>query len=266
MKNASLASAAVFLALTPPLSFADQALTLYGRANLSLERQAQGDTDTWRLQSNASRLGVKGELDLDMNSLKGVYQAEFGVSFDQDTDEGDGDEAILSLRNTYAGFRHDALGMLIAGKFDTPLENAQGEIDQFDSLRADISNIMGGENRPSNIVRYRTPTFANGLEFNLALILGEDKGPEENDAQNGISSSIVFELDNLYGALAYDKDVTSSLLGAGEVRADTLRAVVRFTLAEIELGALAQQAQEATESSSARDTSYLLSAAIRSTV
>ena len=32
---------------------------LYGKANVSYENQDDGNSDTWKLQSNASRLGVK---------------------------------------------------------------------------------------------------------------------------------------------------------------------------------------------------------------
>ena len=55
---------------------------LYGKANVSYENQDDGNSDTWKLQSNASRLGVKGALNTDLEGLEAIYKAEFEISID----------------------------------------------------------------------------------------------------------------------------------------------------------------------------------------
>ncbi|MFP3442472.1 hypothetical protein R0K18_32545, partial [Pantoea sp. SIMBA_133] len=74
------------------------------------------------------------------------------------------------------------LGALIAGKFDTPLKSAQGKVDQFNDLQADIKNIMAGENRTSNIVQYSSPRLFDAVGVSVAVIPGEEQSAgAEND-------------------------------------------------------------------------------------
>lgn len=201
MDKRPLPLALAALAFVPVGTLAETGPTLYGRANLSLEHQDRGHT--WKLQSNASRVGIKGELNLDFDALKAIYRAEFEVFFD----DGDSDGRTFGQRDIYAGLEHEALGMLIAGRFNTPLKKAQSDIDRFNNLRADLGNLMTGENRASNIIQYSTPTTSAGLKLHLAFVIDED---EDNARDNGISSSVTFENDRFFASIAYDRDILSS--------------------------------------------------------
>src|SRR5690606_10717469 len=60
--------------------------TLYGKANISLNKHDAEDTtgtteDNWQLNSNASRLGVKGDVELE-DGLKAIYQLEYEIAVD----------------------------------------------------------------------------------------------------------------------------------------------------------------------------------------
>ena len=86
--NKLLLSAAVATAM----GFASQAYaagpvdgTVYGKVNVSLVNDDNGASDEWKLNSNASRLGVKGKSAIN-EGLTFVYKAEFEVYVD------DGDE------------------------------------------------------------------------------------------------------------------------------------------------------------------------------
>ena len=76
----NLLAIAVGAALASPMMMPGAALadgpTVYGKVNLSLENVEDqigaGNTQTdaqWQLDSNASRLGVKGDFDLDVGGL-----------------------------------------------------------------------------------------------------------------------------------------------------------------------------------------------------
>ncbi|AZT85286.1 porin [Marinobacter sp. NP-4(2019)] len=261
MKKQLLALAIGSMVVAPSVAMADKGPVVYGKANVSYENQDNDVEDAWKLQSNASRLGVKGDLDLDFEQIKAVYKAEFEIS----VDDGDKGGETFSQRNIYGGFAHDSMGTLIAGKFDTPLKVSQGKIDQFNDLQGDIKNIMAGENRTSNMVQYSTPSFADALSVNVALIPGEDQeeGTDENGVADAVSSSIVFDKGMFYGALAYDSEIEDELVADStmEGRLNILRATGLVRLDMFEFGALYQLAEE--EDGEGEEDSYLLSGAVK---
>lgn len=261
MKKQLLALAVGSMIVAPSIALADKGPTVYGKVNVSYENQDDGDNDAWKLQSNASRLGVKGDLDLDLDNLKAIYKAEFEIS----VDDGDKDGQTFSQRNIYGGFKHDYAGTLIAGKFDSPLKTSQGKVDQFNDLQADIKNIMAGENRVSNIVQYSTPTIADMVEVNVALIPGEDQsaGAEDNGVADALSSSIVFDNGVFYGSLAYDSEISDELVAdtTGDSKLNIIRATGMARVDMFEFGLLYQLAEE--EAGQGEDTSYLLSGAVK---
>src|SRR5690606_28015035 len=134
--------------------------TVYGKINVSLN-QADWEgvrevKDQWEVKSNASRIGVKGEVALSDTDLKVVYLAEYG------TEASDSTSNPFTQRNIYAGLQ-GSFGRIIAGKLDIPLKTAEGRVDQFNDSEVDIDRVFGGHNRPGNVVQYTTPSFAGGV-------------------------------------------------------------------------------------------------------
>ncbi len=245
--------------------------TIYGKINVSLDQfdhegagrafSAQGplEVDQWELNSNASRLGIKGELALEGTGLTVVYLAEY------ETDADDGGSSPFSQRNIYAGLQGN-FGRIIGGKFDTPLKVIEGKVDQFNDLRADIDVLVGGQNRVNNIVQYSTPKLAQLFTANLAFVAAEGADVDlDGEADDGltetISASLVADNGTFYGAIAYDINQLARRSLDGIVRADVIRAVGTAKLGAFELGALIQQASDVAEGSDAEDTSYLVSGA-----
>ena len=116
MKKHALALA-VLAAAVPGLALADGP-TVYGKLNVSLDNV---DTDTgvaatsttiWNLNSNASRIGIRGDADTFLQGVKGLYYAEFGVKADDGVASG---VSPFSQRNIYLGLKTD-YGTLRAGK------------------------------------------------------------------------------------------------------------------------------------------------------
>jgi len=242
---------------------------IYGRINVSLDQiDNQGAAniiagsdaaivDQWELNSNASRLGIKGEFALENTGLTAIYLAEFETNAD------DGGSNPFSQRNIYIGVKGN-FGQVIGGKFDTPLKVTEGKVDQFNDLRADIDVLVGGQNRVNNIVQYSTPKLADLFNVNLAYVTAEGTdvdldGEPDDGLTNSISASLVADNGTFYGAIAYDSNQLARRSLDGIVRGDILRAVATAKLGQFELGALLQQTKDVAPDSNAEDVSYLLS-------
>ena len=238
--NKVLLSAAVASTLSlASYGFADGPIdsTIYGKVNISVVNTDNGSTDQWKLNSNASRLGVKGKTEI-ADGLYAVYKAEFEIAVD-DGDDGDAKNGqTFTQRNIMAGIR-GGFGTVWAGKHDTPTKLAQNKIDLFNDLEGDIKHTFEGENRVSNIVAYTSPKI-NGFATTVAMIPGEGAdvdgdGNDDTGLTDGISYSVSYSKDNLYIAVAGDQDVDDQ---------DLMRIVAQYKLDAIKLGVMYQQNED----------------------
>jgi predicted porin len=216
-------------------------VVIYGKVNASMDNldydgdDTFADEDEWQLNSNASRLGVKGKYDI-MENLKAIYKLEYEVA----VDDGKADDDEFKQRNIYGGFTSD-WGTLIAGHFDTPFKTSQGKIDMFNDLGADIKQVFQGENREPNIVQYSTPRFDVGLQFNLATMAGESDcdgcgGDDDDSIADHISASLTYDKEHMYLALGMDNDVDGT---------DAWRAAFQYKVDIVTIGAMYQHAEKA---------------------
>ena len=218
MKN-KLGLAISLACFAPAMAMAE--ISLYGKANVSLEWVDEGEASHTALESNASRIGLKGSEAIN-DSVEAIYQFEYEANID------DNDEDALKQRNIFVGVKGD-FGQVIGGHFDTPLKMAQNRVDLFNDLRGDIKNfITPNENRADNSVMYSTP-YASGFVAHLAYLSSED---EERD--DGKSVALTYSLDTLYLALAFDQDVEAE-------NAEALRAVGHYGMGGLQLGVLFEQ-------------------------
>ena len=147
MKKLVLATAVAALSVTA----AQAAPTVYGKAFLTLDLK-DGDTDVttvnhttgvstttssdWddtrsQLNSNASRIGIRGSEALTANTDV-VYQLEYGVDVDANTDQ-------FYSRDTYLGLSNKQYGTLLAGR----LKAIDGRVDYANVTEG---GVMGGDN------------------------------------------------------------------------------------------------------------------------
>ena len=206
---------------------------VYGKANLSLVDQDSGDSSGWNLNSNASRLGIKGESKLS-EELAVVYQVEYEVCIDS----GDCKGQTFKQRNTFLGLKGN-FGMVWAGKHDTPTKLAAKKVDLFNDLEGDIKNAFEGQNRVSNVVAYTSPKM-NGFSATLAMIPAEGEdvdqdGQDDTGLKDGLSYSINYTKDNLYLAIAGDQDIDEQ---------DLVRMIAQYQIDALTLGFLYQQNQD----------------------
>lgn len=231
--------------------------TLYGQFNVSLDNVDDGSEDFWRLASNSSRIGIKGDVDTDVAGLKTLYGAEFGVAVDDGT-------GPFSQRNIFLGLK-GGFGTLRAGKIDTPLKDAQGKIDQFNDLAGDIQNIVAGENRSNNILYYSSPKIADALVVNVAVIPAENTDVDgaagnETGLADTLSASVTWQAGDLYLAAAVEQDqAVGGYSPDGITRGDLVRLVGTWKLDALELGALYATA-DTNGAGDAADDGWVLSA------
>ena len=207
--------------------------TIYGKINVSVVNSDNGASDEWNLNSNASRLGVKGKTEI-ADGLYAVYKAEFEMC----VDDGDCKGQTFTQRNIMGGVR-GSFGTVWAGKHDSPTKLAQNKIDLFNDLEGDIKNTFEGENRVSNIVAYTSPTI-NGFSSTVAMMPGEGAdvdgdGQDDTGLTDGISYSVSYSMDNLYIAIAGDQDVDSQ---------DLMRIVAQYKMDALKLGVMYQQNED----------------------
>jgi len=207
--------------------------TIYGKVNISAVNADNGADDTWKLNSNASRLGVKGKTEI-ADGLYAIYKAEFEMC----VDDGDCKGQTFTQRNIMGGIK-GSFGTVWAGKHDSPTKLAQNKIDLFNDLEGDIKNTFEGENRVSNIVAYTSPKI-NGFSTTVAMIPGEGAdvdgdGQDDTGLTDGISYSLSYSMDNLYIAVAGDQDVDSQ---------DLLRIIVQYKMDALKLGVMYQQNED----------------------
>jgi predicted porin len=194
-------------------------VTLYGRINLDLESVSSGDHSnlgrSQRLQSNASRIGVRGSEDLG-GGLKAIFQVESQFA-------GDAGGGSLATRDTYVGLQ-GSWGSVRFGNMLTPIDalhaiwgnaptfttsilntealwtqnpyghgfsvkpvsyNSKGEVTGF-------TTTSGWQfaQRKGNSVRYDSPNL-NGLKFALHVI-PLDEGGTEDDTSIAYSANVIY--------------------------------------------------------------------------
>lgn len=253
----SLIALSIAAALAAPL--ANAAPKVYGKLNVSVESYKKDfedatklDENYTRLQSNASRFGVKGEDELTAD-LSALYGIEWHVRADGDTG------ADLSERNRFLGVKSKKLGTLKFGKLDTFVKTAQGEIDLFNDYSGDIEWTVAGENRINNVISYEAPVFSN-IQIGL-LSQTQDVAA---GAKNGSSVSVAYtnEVQGLYAALAADFGIDSkAALVAGTRESDNIRLVVSYKVSDLTLNALYGTSEKYDGKDG--ETSYLLGAAYK---
>ena len=224
---------------TMGMSAAQAAPTLYGKVNVSVDSYDDGKDDKTEVNSNASRIGVKGEEKL-TDQLAAIYQAEWEIDVD-------GGDDVFKKRNIFAGLKWANLGTLKAGIMDTPFKDAAGGYrDVFnDYAHADIKEMMYGEERVENVIGIETdPKLMGGLVFALQAQQGESTTETtkytdgaRDSIGDGISTSISYANKDLgfEGVIAGNfKSIGDfAAVGISNAPADAIRVGGSFDLGKI---------------------------------
>lgn len=245
-----LLTVAIAAATLLPLT-AQAAPSVYGRLNLSVDYSdvdtgvAGVDGKVWELNSNASRVGIRGNEKLN-EEFTAVYKAEWEVQGDM---KGGKD---LESRERYIGLKHFQWGAMRLGYIDSPFKNAEDDVDVFNDLvNLDMQNFIYGQNRLANSINYVSPKFLDVFGANISLQPGEKvDNANENHLADGISAAFSYEDDSLYLSFAMDKEITNM---------DAMRFNVRYKLGEATLSAMFQTAEPSGNVANAKQESVVLS-------
>ena len=262
MKKIAIASAIALASITA----AHAAPTVYGKAFLTLDYVStdydaanKTDEDTFKLTSNQSRIGFKGDDDL-TDTTKLIYQLEYQINPDDDSQQ-------FRSRNTYVGLAHNTLGTVLAGRHDTPLKLVQNKVDVFNDTLFDMGNAgVSGEYRANNVLAYQSPALVGmPITFMAATALSENDTDgdilvsaasgtkpavyrDRKVKDNGYSASLAYDQNGLYLGGAYDKDMGANNVNTGTID-NTWRLVAGVDMGKMNmvqgltLGALYQQSQ-----------------------
>ena len=168
MKKLLLAATVATLAMNA----AQAAPTLYGKLSVTLENIDNNgfkDESVTKVNSNASRLGVKGEEKLTDN-LSAVYLAEWEIWAD-----GDGD--AFKNRNRFVGVKSAGVATLKVGQHDSYFKTAAGNNQDIfnDHNELDMTAVLAGEDRLKNVIGFETDKkLLGGLAFNIMFQQGEN--------------------------------------------------------------------------------------------
>lgn len=243
MKFTKTTLAAALLTSLSISAFAAEEITFYGKANVTLQSNDEGDGRYTELRSNASRLGVKGTHKVDEN-LSVIYQAEFEVDIDSDGD-------VFKDRNQYIGLKGN-FGEVLAGNNDTVLKQSQGSVDLFSDLNGDIKELWVGENRVKNSLTYKSPKF-NDLQLGVTYITDDEN---KADADESFSLSLVYgdkklKKSTFYAAVAFDADVEGQSKDKAVAKQgyDVTRITVQGKVGEVIVGGIYhnQQGQDGSD-------------------
>lgn len=250
--------------------------TVFGKINVAGENVDVDDgaasSDRWDITSNMSRIGVKGDAAIN-SQLKATYLVEFGYSADE-TGDGEG----LTGRNRSVGLA-GGFGALDVGAFDTPTKTTQNKVDLFNDQAGDLWYTLVGDVRANNIAQYTSPTM-NGLTAKVAVMPGEEfdtgqPGGANDGLADATSLSVTYTAGDMYLALGHDTDMpvrvydgidvldgtaSDDPLSTSNLVVDITRAVAQYTMGNVQLGAILQQAEDVDDSDTTQD-GYLLSAA-----
>lgn len=193
-------------------------ITVYGRVNMDFEsvkndKVAAATTakSVNRVQSNASRFGIKGSEALD-GGLAAIWQLELQV----DPANGGG-TPFNGTRNSNVGLK-GGFGTVFVGTWDTPYKIAHNKLELFDNATIfSATNLVGRtgasnaantavtavnyNTRQASVLQYWSPNL-NGFQGMIAY--SPDSGETTTADRTKLSLSGTYENDTLYGTLAYE--------------------------------------------------------------
>ena len=186
-------------AAIPAVAMAD--VSIYGRAHVSVDYLDDGaDYSETNLSSNASRLGFKGDHEINSN-LTAFFQIEQEINFGTDSDN------TLNTRDTFVGLK-GGFGSARMGRFDSPFKGARGPANLFGDQVGDMRNLTRVGNarfdeRYDNTLEYTTPDMS-GFFAKLGYSVQEGEEADSDADESVMSGSLNYAGSALEAALAYE--------------------------------------------------------------
>ena len=220
MKKKLIAMVVSAAAAIPAVAMAD--VTVYGRAHVSADMLDDGgDYSELNISSNSSRLGFKGNHEINPN-LKAFFQIEQEINFTNSNGD------ALTTRDTFVGLSGN-FGAVQLGRFDSPFKVARGPANLFGDQVGDMKNLarVGDarfDERYDNTIQYTTPNFS-GFNAKLGYSVHEDS-TAAGDKDDSVSLSLNYAGGPVEASVAYE--AVSEDASRGE--RDGIRAAAAYKL------------------------------------
>jgi predicted porin len=215
MNKKLIAAAIAAVVAAPAVSAANT--TLYGKAHVDIRHSDLGVQNNYSVNSNASRVGVKGSEDLG-DGLKAIFGYEMGYNITDGAPRrtpGQSATSQISARNAYVGLS-GGFGTLLAGRHDTPAKvgfYATGNDVIGDSI-VDFNRIGFLEFRLDNAVAYISPNMS-GFTFAGAIVPGESTTGGSNGLADAYSATLIYAGGGLKASVGYEVATANTVLGNG---------------------------------------------------
>ncbi|MDH5693290.1 MAG: porin [Gammaproteobacteria bacterium] len=212
MKKTTILFGAFTAGLVLSTASAAEGITVYGKANVSVDHMNLSAGEETAVASNSSRIGFKGDKALN-HGFTGVWKFENEIDVMAE-------EKPLSARNRYLGLKHD-VGTVLVGYHDTPYKSFGGKAGVFHDSIGERRGILGAGNgdnkfntRAKNSVLYISPKVA-GIELQAMGSSGDDNDKDAStagDSRGMKSFSLLYSGDSFYAGLAYEdqKNLTAT--------------------------------------------------------
>ena len=192
---------ATLVTLASGAALAQSSVTVYGRLNLTLERENLNGTKLSKMENNASRIGFKGSEDLG-GGLRAGFQLEHGFS----PDTGQAASSFWGRQsevNLSGGF-----GIVRLGNFTSEAYFATSDYIGMHNHETGTSSdaLYAYIGRNTNKVAYRTPEFVKGLTLEGAVSASEGGGRIRNYDFAGN-----WQIGALHLGLGYEKAGTATV-------------------------------------------------------
>lgn len=224
--------------------------TYYAKINLTYNKVDNGPDD-WK--SNNSNLGFKGKYPIN-DSFEVVFQLEQGI----DVAHGDAQkDTLFNTRNSFVGLKGN-FGKLLFGTHDTPTKSAQGKIDLFNNVTADIKQTLVGEVRARDAYLYQSPKMESGFQMKAMYVPGDSNFA----ASKSISGT--YKKDNLYFSIGVDADLRKNDKTVAKTKVyDTVRLALAYQWDDFKLGGIYQLSERQNLIGADREYGFVLSAAYK---
>jgi predicted porin len=196
-------------------------ITIYGRLDVAVESNNDGDVKRTALHNYSSRLGFKGERKFN-DSITGIMQIETGVAPDDNANSG-----TFASRNSFVGLKGQ-FGTVIGGKHDMPFKSLEGggtvtqlwgNADTPDVIlngkgtgRTIKDNIFGLGTRQTNVLQYWSPKF-NDVSVKLAYSPDEVNGAAGTTKSTNLGASIEYDDGTWNAGIAMEKQSNKTAVG-----------------------------------------------------
>jgi len=246
MKKLLLATAVAALSV----SAANAAPTVYGKAFVTADYvnadfDSAGsvndrDEDTVEINSNSSRIGLKGSEAMTANTDV-IYQLEYGTRVD-------GDSNGFTNRDTYLGVVNKQFGEVRAGKNQSTLDYVNNVIvndgywDNLGGNKLESNEEQGGLNmadssRINSSIIWKAPKY-NNLPLELSAMYSSDESNGNKD--DGFGVAAMFDQGTGFTVgVAYDKDQN---INGDIIRGTATVDLGKYIAAPVTVGALYQVA------------------------